>query len=279
MSLSSTDDILLKFWEIEEAPIKNASLSLEERTVLRHFQDTYSRKSDGRFIVTLPKKPKAKATGESRTQAVRRFLTLERSLKAKGIFKEVDCIMKVYLDLEYSEPVPHDSIDKSVNEVFYMPMHVVFKESSNTTKIRPVFDASAKSTTGMSLNDILMVGPTVHPTLVDVLLRFCLNKIALTTDVSKMYRAIQLADIDKDLHRFVWRSNQDDGITDYCMNRVTFGISASSFAANMSMKQNSFDWAHKYPLAAKVVEQSFYVDDGFTGANSVEEAIKLQHEL
>ena len=45
-----------------------------------------------------------------------------------------------------------------MNEVFYMPMHVVFKESSTTTKIRPVFDASAKSTTGVSLNDILMVG-------------------------------------------------------------------------------------------------------------------------
>ena len=67
-----------------------------------------------------------------------------------------------------------------------------------------VFDASAKSSTGVSLNDTLMIGPTVHPPLIDVLLRFRLYRVALTTDVSNMYRAIMLAPSDKDLHRFVW---------------------------------------------------------------------------
>ena len=52
-----------------------------------------------------------------------------------------------------------------------------------------------------------MVGPTVHPTLVDVLMRFRTYRIALTTDVSRMYRAVLLTESDKDLHRFVWRSN------------------------------------------------------------------------
>lgn len=49
-------------------------------------------------------------------------------------------------------------------------MHLVYKESSSTTKVRVVFDASAKSSTGVSLNDMLLVGPTVHSTLTDVLL-------------------------------------------------------------------------------------------------------------
>ena len=63
------------------------------------------------------------------------------------------------------------------------------------------------------------------------------------------------------------------------MTRVTFGISASSFAANMSVKQNATNLAHKYPLAAKAVDESFYVDDGLTGADSTEEAIELQKQL
>lgn len=71
-------------------------------------------------------------------------------------------------------------------------MHVVYKA---TTKVRAVFDASAKSSTGVSLNDTLLVGPTVHPPLIDVLLRFRLYPIALTADVSKMYRAIDLIEI------------------------------------------------------------------------------------
>lgn len=43
------------------------------------------------------------------------------------------------------------------------------------TKVRTVFDASFSSSSGVSLSDLLLVGPTVHSTLVDVLLRFRLQ--------------------------------------------------------------------------------------------------------
>ena len=96
-------------------------------------------------------------------------------------------------------------------------MHAVKKKSSTTTKIRVVFDASAKSSTGVSLNDILLVGPTIHPPLLDVLLRFRLHRVALVADVSRMYRAIELTKSDRDLHRFVWRKNPKDPLLDYRM--------------------------------------------------------------
>ena len=60
------------------------------------------------------------------------------------------------------------------------------------------------------------------------------------------------------------------------MTRVTFGVSASSFAANMSVKQNAIDFKEVYPLAAKAMDESFYVDDRLCGADSVEEALELQ---
>ncbi len=63
------------------------------------------------------------------------------------------------------------------------------------------------------------------------------------------------------------------------MTRITFGVSASSFAANMSVKQNAIDHAYDYPIATKAVEESFYVDDALTGADSIEEAICLQKQL
>ena len=44
------------------------------------------------------------------------------------------------------------------------------------------------------------------------------------------------------------------------MTHLTFGVSASPFAANMSVKQNVLDLMSKYPLTAAVVEKSFYVD-------------------
>ena len=81
-------------------------------------------------------------------------------------------------------------------------MDIVQKESSTTTKVQALFDTSAKSMTGVSLNDTLLVGPTVHSCLVEVLLQFRLHRISLTTDVSQMYRAVELIESDRDYHRF-----------------------------------------------------------------------------
>lgn len=82
-----------------------------------------------------------------------------------------------------------------LTKVFYLPMHTVRKEHSTTTKIRAVFDTSAKSSTGVSLNDTLLVGPTVHPTLINVLLRFRFYRVALTADVSKTIELHGVSDV------------------------------------------------------------------------------------
>ncbi len=94
-----------------------------------------------------------------------------------------------------------------------------------------------------------------------------------------MYRAVELTQSGRDLHRFVWRSKLIDNLTEYRMTRITFGVSASSFAANMPIKQNALNHATEYPQAAKVVDTSFYVDDCLTGADSAEEATILQQQL
>ena len=123
--------------------------------------------------------------------------------------------MDEYFQSGHAEEVPAADYEKPVHEVFYLPIHCVHKESSTTTKVRAVFDASAKTLTGISLNETLLVGPTVHSTLIDVLLRFRLHRVALTADVSRMYRAIALTDTDKDLHRFVWRDSPHDPLRDF----------------------------------------------------------------
>jgi len=83
--------------------------------------------------------------------------------------------MDEYLSLGHMQLVPEDdsSYDNTSNKlIFFLPHHAIFKESSTTTKTRIVFDASAKSTTGVSLNDMLMVGPTIQQDLISIVLRF-----------------------------------------------------------------------------------------------------------
>ena len=143
----------------------------------------------------------------------------------------------------HAEVVPQNDLNKPVSQTFYLPIHAVYKLASSTTKVHAVFDASAKSSTGVSLNDLLLVGPTIHSSLIDVLLRFRRHRVALAADVSKIYCNVELAEEDKDLHRA-------KTLQDYRMTRVTFGVSASSFSANMSVLQNGKDLSHQYPLAA-----------------------------
>ena len=279
VSLLSGDDILRQFWEVEEKPMAHDALTPDERLALDHFNTQYSRMSNGRFVVPLPKKPGAQPLSESRSQAVRRFLSFERSLHSKGHFHEFEAVIDEYFQAGHAEQVPAVDLEKLTHSVFYLPMHAVRKESSTTTKVRAVFDASAKSLTGVSLNDILLVGPTVTSPLIDVLLRFRFHRIALTTDISRMYRAVALTQSNRDLHRFVWRKDPSEPLKDYRMTRVTFGVSASSFVANMCVKQNAIDFISKYPFATRVVDESFYVDDGLTGTDSVDKAIEVHNQL
>ena len=63
------------------------------------------------------------------------------------------------------------------------------------------------------------------------------------------------------------------------MTRLSFGVSASAFAANMALKQNAMNYEQTHPKAALAVLTSFYIDDGLMGADSIERAIQLRKEL
>ena len=142
-----------------------------------------------------------------------------------------------------------------------------------------MFDASAKTASGTSLNDHLLIRPTVHPSIIDVLLRFRRHWVALTTDVSQMCRVVLLPEHQLNLHRFVWRKDPQQPLKDYRMTRLTFGISASPFTMNMAMRQNALDHQPKCLLPAEDIMDSFYVDNDLNGADSVDKAIKLQAEM
>jgi len=86
-----------------------------------------------------------------------------------------------------------------------------------------------------------MIGPTVHPSLSEVLIQFRSHHIAMIADVSQMYRSVLLAEPDKDLYHFFWRDDPKEPLTDYRMTRITFGVSASSFIANMCVKKNAIE--------------------------------------
>jgi hypothetical protein len=72
-------------------------------------------------------------------------------------------------------------------------------ENSSTTKLRVVFSGSEKSSNGVSLNDLLMIGPKVQDDLLDIVQRFRLHRIVMSADVAKMYRQVWVHPDDRRL--------------------------------------------------------------------------------
>ncbi|CAH1371620.1 unnamed protein product [Tenebrio molitor] len=65
----------------------------------------------------------------------------------------------------------------------YLPPHAVLKQSSSTTKLRAVFDASFTTTNNKFLNDNLLGGPVIQDDLFSILMRFRTHRYVNTIDI------------------------------------------------------------------------------------------------
>jgi len=152
---------------------------LEEQDVLEHFKQNTIRDDEGRFVVRLPVKPSINELGSTLAMATSRYLSIERRLQRdECLRKEYTQFMQEYISLghmkEATESISSNRID------CYLPYHAIVKVSSLTTNLRVVFDAFAKSTTGLSLNEFLKCGQTVQQELLYILVRFRKHQVVIT---------------------------------------------------------------------------------------------------
>ena len=221
---------LQRFWEIEENP-ERKMWTPEEVKSEEHFKVTTKRRPDGRFVVKLPFKEEIGLLGDSLQQALRRLRSLLFRLERNPeLYKKYNSFINEFINLDHKF-VPDNELVRPHYNCFYMPHHCVFKDSSTTAKLRVVFDASAKTKSGISLNDELMVGPTVKKDLFSVLIRFRKHQVALSADIAKMYRKVELEEEDRDYHRILSKNQNSTEVRHYRMTRVTYGIASSAFQA------------------------------------------------
>ena len=109
--------------------------------------------------------------------------------KTPHLLNEYDKIFDEYLKLGIIEEV---QTQRDTGQVVYLPRKEVVKEDRSTTKLRIVFDASAKYKDTMSLNDVLYKGPCLNADLYSLLLKFRVHPIVLTADFEKAYLQINI---------------------------------------------------------------------------------------
>ncbi|XP_062701902.1 uncharacterized protein LOC134285339 [Aedes albopictus] len=273
------DQTLRKFWEVQEVPATKL-LTEDEQRAVHHFNSTVSCGFDGRYTVRLPFDDTKPELGESANTAIRRFYAMERKFSIDPHLKEAYMkFMTDYLTLGHMEKVPAAEVFVSPNKCFYLPHHAVWKEDSSTTKLRVVFDASSKSTSGVSLNDRLLVGPNVNEPLFSVYCRWRSYRFAFTADAEKMYRQVWIDERDRDYLRIVWRDDPLQPLEHYRLQTVTYGTGCAAYQAIAALRKAAEDNKDQYPKAAERIPKKFYVDDLFSGADSIGEAVVLRKEI
>ncbi|XP_037932583.1 uncharacterized protein LOC119667365 [Teleopsis dalmanni] len=170
-------------------------------------------------------------------------------------------------------------IERIMSPHYFIPHNYVLKPDSTTTKLRVVFDASSKTTSGQSLNDLLHIGPTVQSELLSILLRFCLPRYVFTTDIEKMYQQILVHPKDRQCQLIVWRNEPSQPIKYFELNTVTYGTRSAPYLATKCLQVLADDNMQNYPLGASALKQNFYVDDCLHGADSLRTLLETQSQL
>ncbi|XP_011858303.1 PREDICTED: uncharacterized protein LOC105555871, partial [Vollenhovia emeryi] len=228
-----------KFWRIEEyTPTKK--YSQEEQLCEEEFKTTHRRDQDGRFIVGLSFRQDIDQLGESRSTAVKRLRALNRRLDRQPELKmQYKAFLDEYLTLGHMTEVNSSDVQ---NETLYhyIPHHAVLKESSTTTKLRVVFDASY---------------------------------------IIKMFRQIQLRDDQRDLQRILWRSDWSQPIKEYRLNTITYGLATAPFLAIRCLHEVAYQHEQESPFISNIILNDFYVDDLLTGGDTIEQVKIIKKEI
>ncbi|CAB3242550.1 unnamed protein product [Arctia plantaginis] len=278
LSLRELNNNLNKFWELDSVSSKH-SLSQTERACEDSFHLHTTRDENGRFVVTMPLKEDPKVLGESYERAKLRFLSLERRFRRDPVFKErYISFMQEYERLGHMTETPTPRKPHSGGTIeYFLPHHGVIKESSVSTKLRVVFDGSAATTSGVSLNDLQMVGPSVQDDLFAILLRFRQHKFVISGDVEKMYRSVFLTPLQRPLTQILFRIDPTLPLKIYRLNTVTYGTSAGPYLATKCLVTLASETSNERAKAA--IQRDFYVDDYLSGGESVSEVVKMTKEV
>ncbi|XP_053964234.1 uncharacterized protein LOC128867164 [Anastrepha ludens] len=228
-SADTLSNIVKRFWEVENGFDSTPALSEEDAFCEQHFIQNFLRLPSGDYSI----------------QGARKKLQKDQSTKLL-----YSAFMQEYKDLGHMSLASFQA-DKPV---YYLPHHCVKKQDSTTTKLRVVFDGSAKTTSG-------------------------LFKVALLGDICKMYRCIKMSSPDDQLQCILWRDDPSEQIETYKLNTVTYGTRPAAFLAIRAMHQLTFDEEESFPVGAKIIRRDFYVDDLISGGDSIEEVIQMKQEI
>ena len=192
---------------------------------------------DGRYQVGTPWKRAQPQLPNNRTMVITRLRSNEKNLmKNPTVGEEYQSTIEAYLKKGYLRKIDPA---KELPGAWYLPHFPIVRMDKSTTKVRIVFDCSAKHD-GMSLNDVIHAGPKLQQGLFNVLMRFRRNPVAVACDIKEMYPQIEIPMEDRPYFRMLWR-DLDPGREpeEYEFSRFVFGKNSAPMEAQFVAQENA----------------------------------------
>ncbi|CAG9132520.1 unnamed protein product [Plutella xylostella] len=270
---------LTRFWETEDIPNQMENTTSEDYCE-RHYVETTKRLETGKYVVKMPLKEDWRTKlGESKPSAIAQFKQLERKMARQDYFaQQYKNFMNEYKELGHMKLAT--TATKHAEKQVFLPHHGVIRESSTTTKLRVVFNASMKTSTNYSLNDLMEKGPNLQKDIMTLIIKWRSFKYVLTGVIEKMYRNILLTEKQQPLQQIIWRTSSQEHLQEMQLCSLSFGAKAAPYLAMRTLRQLAIDEGDNYPDAKKALLSDFYMDDVITaGHDTAEGTIQLQKQL
>ena len=114
---------------------------------------------------------------------------------------------------QLAEGIIEKVTDELKGKAFYIPHKPVICESAESTKIRIVFDGSARGNErSPSLSDCFETGPPLQNLLWNVLVRNWFKAVALAGDLKQAFLQIWIREEDRNSLHFHWIKDKDPKI-------------------------------------------------------------------
>ncbi len=234
----------------------------DQISVYTEFQEQLERNPKGWYETGLPWKPNHPPLLTNETGSRQRLENLVKRLKANDRYHDYNAIIQQQLGEGVIEAAPVEATGTE----YYTPHKAVVKSSAESTKLRIVYDASAKeSRTSPSLNDCLNPGPSLQNHLWAILVRSPFHPILLTGDLEKAFLQVRIKESERDALRFHWRGPGNDATSVYRFTRALFGLTCSPFLLNGVLGEQLKSWETKYTSLVDEIRKGLYVDDLMTG--------------
>ena len=268
-----------QFWNLESIGITDSPRTSDDDKALENFEKTVKFEQN-RYFVTWPWREEGSILLDNYHLAVGRLRsTLSKLRRDPQLLKTYTTVIQEQVERGIIEGVTEDS--PGGPHKHYIPHHAVVTPAKTTTKVRVVYDASAKTKqTNKSLNECLHRGSVMLPDLCGLLLRFRLSPIAVVGDIEKAFLSVGLQTADRDVTRFLWlkdtsNTNIENNIQIYRFCRVPFGVISSPFLLSATITYHLQKSDNRF---AKLLQRDIYVDNVITGVNTYEEAKLLYTE-